>query len=118
MQITVLKSKIHQATITQSNLHYEGSITIDLQLIKKAGIYPYEKVLVANISQGTRLETYVIAGKSASGVIELNGAAARLGKVGDKVTIMAFTEKPPREAAKFKPKIIVLDKQNRIKKSS
>lgn len=118
MQITVLRSKIHQATITQSNLQYEGSITIDLQLIKKAGIYPYEKVLIANISQGTRFETYVIPGKSGSGAIGLNGAAARLGKVGDKVTIMAFAERAPKEAAKSKPKIIVLDKQNKIKKSS
>lgn len=118
MHITVLRSKIHQASITQSNLNYEGSITIDLQLIKKAGMYLYEKVLVANISRGTRFETYVIAGKSGSGTIGLNGAAARLGKVGDRVTIMAFTEKPPREAAKYRPKIIVVDRQNKIKKGT
>ena len=118
MQITVLKSKIHTATLTESNLKYEGSITIDLNLMKKAGIYAYEKVLVANISQGTRLETYAIPGKSDSGIIGLNGAAARLGKVGDMVTIMTFTEKPPREAAKSKPKMIILNKENKIKKSS
>lgn len=117
MQITILKSKIHHATVTKSSLKYEGSITIDPQFIKKTGMCPYEKVLVANISQGTRFETYVIAGKSGSGVICLNGAAARLGKIGDKLTIMSFAEAPPREAAKSKPKIIVLDKQNKIKKS-
>lgn len=118
MQVTVLKSKIHTATITESNLKYEGSITIDLNLMKKAGIYAYEKALVANISQGTRLETYVIAGKSDSGIIALNGAAARLGKVGDMVTIMTFAEKPAREAAKSNPRIITLNKQNKIKKNS
>lgn len=118
MLITVLKSKIHKANVTESNLEYEGSITIDLQLIKRAGLCQYEKVLIANISRGTRFETYVLPGKSGSGIIGLNGAAARLGKVDDMITIMSFTGKLPREAAKHKPKIIVLDKQNKIKKSS
>lgn len=118
MQITLLRAKIHRAVITQNSLDYEGSITIDLFLMKKVGFYPYEKVLIANISRGTRFETYVIPGKTGSGIIGLNGAAARLGGIGEKITIMAFTTKPPREAAKFKPKIIVLEKQNKIKKSS
>lgn len=116
MQITILKSKIHHATVTQSSLKYEGSITIDLHLMKKAGIIPYEKVLVANISRGTRFETYAIPGKLNSKVIGLNGATARLGKVGDLLTIMIFGLAAPREATKHKPKILLLDKSNRIKK--
>lgn len=117
MQITILKSKIHTATVSHCNLNYEGSITIDSQLMKKVGIIPYEKVLVSNISRGTRWETYAITGKPGSGIIRLNGAAARLGKVGDKVTIMAFTELLQRQAKRFKPKIIVLGGRNRIRKS-
>lgn len=116
MQITILKSKIHKATVTQCNLDYEGSITIDSLLMKKAGILLYEKVLVANISRGTRWETYAIAGNQGEGVIGLNGAAARLGKVGDLVTIMAFTELQEKRAKRFRPKIIVLGKKNKIRK--
>lgn len=118
MLYTILKSKIHQATITQSSLHYEGSITIDQNLMKKVQLITYEKVLVTNITRGTRLETYVITGKPGSKTIGLNGAAARLGKIGDRVTIMSFTQKNQKEATKNKPKIIVLDKNNHIKKSS
>lgn len=114
MQITILKSKIHRATITQCNLNYEGSITIDSELMKKTGLLPFEKVLVANISRGTRWETYAIPGKQ--GVIGLNGAAARLGKVGDIITIMAFTQIPQERVKKFNPKIIVLGKKNKPKK--
>lgn len=117
MQITILKSKIHRAAVTHCNLNYEGSITIDLQLMKKAGILQYEKVLVANISRGTRWETYAIGGKAGSGIIRLNGAAARLGKVGDKITIMTFTVLPQNRAKRFRPKVIVLGGKNRIRKS-
>lgn len=117
MQITILKSKIHKATVTQCNLDYEGSITIDSSLMKKVGILPYEKVLIANVSRGTRWETYTIKGKPGSGVIGLNGAAARLGKVGDLITIMAFTELPKKRARRFKPKVIVLGKKNKIRKT-
>jgi aspartate 1-decarboxylase len=116
LNITILKSKIHRATVTQASINYEGSITIDSALMKKTGILPYEKVLVTNINRGTRLETYAIKGKAGTGVIGLNGAAARLGKTGDKITIMSFTVLPQNKAAKFTPKIIVLDGQNRIKK--
>lgn len=116
--ITILKSKIHRAVITQSSLHYEGSITIDLDLMKKTQIIPYEKVLVTNINRGTRLETYAIPGKAGSKIIGLNGAAARLGKIGDRITIMAFALKKQKEAAKLKPKIVVLDKKNNIAKKS
>jgi len=118
MQITVLRAKIHKAIVTESNLHYEGSITIDEYLLKKSGIYPYEKVLVTNISRGTRFETYIIAGKSNSGTICLNGAAARLGKKSDIITIMAFTEKAAKEVIKHKPKVILLNKKNKIIKTS
>lgn len=117
MQITILKSKIHNASVTHCNLNYEGSITIDLQLMKKVGIIPYEKVLVSNISRGTRWETYAITGKPGSGIIRLNGAAARLGKVGDKITIMAFAVLPQQQAKRLKQKIIVLGGKNKIRKA-
>lgn len=117
MQISILKSKIHKATVTQSNVNYEGSITIDAQLMKKAGIVPYEKVLVSNMSRGTRLETYAISGKQGSGIIGLNGAAALLGKIGDKITIMTFANVPQAKARQIKPKIIVLGKKNKVLKN-
>jgi aspartate 1-decarboxylase len=119
MDITViiLKSKIHRATVTQASINYEGSITIDSGLMKKVGLLPYEKVLVSNITRGTRLETYAIVGEEGSGVIGLNGAAAKLGKKGDKVTIMSFTVLPEKKALQFTPKVIVLDEKNKIKKS-
>lgn len=117
MQVTILKSKIHNATVTQSNINYEGSITIDSRLMKKAGIFPYEKVLISNMSRGTRLETYVIIGKPASGIIGLNGAAALLGKIGDKITIMAFACVPKERARQIKPKIIILGKKNKVLKA-
>lgn len=117
MQITILKSKIHNAKVTQSNLNYEGSITIDLKLMKKVGFLPYEKVLVSNISRGTRFETYAIVGKPGSGVIGLNGAAARLGRIGDKLTIMSFTDVSQEMARRFKPKIIMLGEKNKILKT-
>ena len=117
MEVIVLKSKIHNATVTESSLKYEGSITIDLNFIKKAGLLPYEKVLVSNISRGTRLETYVITGKAGSRVIGLNGAAARLGFTGDRITIMAFTPLPLKKARDIKPKIIILGENNRIVKT-
>lgn len=116
MNITILKSKIHKASVTHCNLNYEGSISIDSQLMKITRIIPYEKVLVANISRGTRWETYAISAKPNSGIIRLNGAAARLGKVGDKITIMAFTSVPLTSARRFKPKIIVLGGRNKIQK--
>lgn len=118
MQITILKSKIHRATVTQADINYEGSITIDYQFMRKTGIYPYEKVLVSNMNRGTRCETYAIKGKPGSGIIGLNGAAAKLGKAGDKLTIMAFTNLHHTEAKKFKPKIILLGEGNKIRKIS
>jgi len=114
MLITVLKSKIHTATVTGAKLHYEGSITIDETLMKAAGIREFEKVLVANFTNGNRYETYTIKGKAGSGIIEVNGGGARYSCVGDTLTIFTFAQIKPSE--KLKPKIIILDKNNRIKK--
>jgi len=116
MQVTLLKSKIHRATVTDANLHYTGSITIDQDLMDAAGLVPYEKVLVANIDNGTRHETYTVAGERGSGVILTMGAAARLVNPGDHVIIMAFAELDPEEVAGHKPKVVIVDEQNHISK--
>ena len=113
MLITVLKSKIHRATITDANLNYVGSVTIDAELIRLADLTPWEKVLVANISNGERFETYVIEGKAGSGVIALNGAAARKGSVGDTVIILAFGHIEKEAAAEFKPSVVHVDNNNK-----
>ena len=113
MLISVCKSKIHRATITEANLDYEGSITIDADLMKAAGLIEYEKVQVANVSNGERLETYVITGASGSGVICLNGAAARKGNKGDIIIIIAYGQIYQEEAASFKPKIVKVDSENK-----
>jgi aspartate 1-decarboxylase len=115
--LTILKSKIHGAIVTQSNVDYRGSITIDEALMEASGILPYEKVLVADVTSGERVETYAIAGAQGSGVIGANGATAKVIKVGDKVLIMAFAQMTPVEAKKFKPKIIIVDGRNRISRS-
>jgi aspartate 1-decarboxylase len=115
MFITFCKSKIAQARITQAELYYEGSITIDETLIKAAGILPGEKVEVLNINNGQRLETYVIAGKAGSGQICLNGPAARLGYVGDRLIIVSYALLTPEEAQGQKTKAIHLDDANKIK---
>ena len=116
MLITVCKSKIHRATITESNLDYVGSITIDSDLIQAAGLIPYEKVQVANISNGERFETYVIEGASGSGTITLNGAAARKGTVGDLVIIIAYGLMDRAEATDYEPAIVHVDEANRPRK--
>jgi aspartate 1-decarboxylase len=116
MLIEVLKSKIGHATITQAELKYEGSITIDADILKAVDIIPGEKVHVLNESTGDRLETYVIAGNPASGVICLNGPAARHGFVGDRLIILSYSLLEAAEAKRFGPKIVYLDSKNRIKK--
>ena len=116
MFIEVLKSKIGHAVITQAELKYEGSITIDADILKAAGIIPGEKVHVLNESTGNRLETYVIAGNPASGVICLNGPAARQGFVGDRLIILSYVLLEAAQAKSFAPKIIYLDSRNKIKK--
>ena len=114
MQMTILKSKIHRAAVTGASLHYEGSMTIAEDLAEKVGLLPYEKILVSNMGNGERFETYVIYGKRGTSVIELNGAAALLGKTGDRVTIMNFGQYTPEEAATHRPKVIRLDEHNQI----
>lgn len=114
--IEVLKSKIGHARVTQAELHYEGSITIDSDLLKAVGMLPGEKVHVLNESTGSRLETYTIAGKPASGEVCLNGPAARHGYVGDRLIILSYALADEDEARRMKPKVIYLDEKNRIKK--
>jgi len=114
MELTVLKGKIHRATVTEADLHYVGSITIDQDLMDAAGLLSYEKVLVADIDNGNRLETYIIAGPRGSGIICLNGASARLVSVGDRVIIMAFCQLTPEEAASHKPTVVFVDDGNAI----
>ncbi|MCE0484439.1 MAG: aspartate 1-decarboxylase [Methylacidiphilales bacterium] len=111
---TLLKSKLHRATVTGASLHYEGSLTIAEDLAKKAGFFPYERILVGNINNGERFETYVIYGHAGSRVIELNGATAHLGQVGDRLTIMSFAQVPAELAAKHHPTIVRLDEKNNI----
>jgi aspartate 1-decarboxylase len=115
MLVYLLKSKIHRAHITGASLNYEGSLTIAEDLMEKAGFLPYERILCSNLANGARFETYVIKGKRGSGAIELNGAAAHLGKIGDRLTIMSFSEVSAAKARKWKPKVIVLGENNRIK---
>ena len=108
----ILRSKIYKATVTEANVNYEGSISIDEDLIEKVGFWPYERVLVASITSGVRLETYVIVGKKGSGVICMNGAAAKLIKEGEKIIIMGFELTDVR----IKPKSIIVDENNKFVK--
>ena len=114
MIVHLLKSKIHRAQVTGSSLNYEGSLTIDPALMEKVGLLPYERILCSDLANGNRWETYAIAGECGTGVIELNGAVAHLGKIGDRLTIMSFTEVELARAKKWKPRVIVLDAKNRI----
>lgn len=114
MLVEVLKGKIHRATVTDANLNYTGSITIDKELIDAAGIVPNEKVQVVNIDNGERLETYVIEGEAGSGVICLNGAAARKAQVGDKVIILAYAQMEETKVINHSPSCILVDEENRI----
>ncbi|TYB31684.1 MAG: aspartate 1-decarboxylase [Candidatus Mcinerneyibacterium aminivorans] len=116
MLVKLMKSKIHTATVTESNLDYEGSITIDAELIEKANFYVGEKVQVLNKNTGDRIETYIIEGKRNSGEICLNGPAARNGEVGDEVIIISYAFMPPEEAENFKPTVLLIDEKNKIKK--
>lgn len=113
MRISLLKSKIHRATVTEADLFYEGSLTVDADLMENAGMFEYEKVHVVNINNGHRLVTYLIKGKGGSGIICLNGAAARLGHKGDKIIIISYAEYDPEEAARHKPKIVLVDEKNK-----
>jgi aspartate 1-decarboxylase len=112
----MLKSKIHRAVVVQAELNYVGSITIDSSLMEAAGILEYEKVQIADVESGTRFETYVIAGEPGSGMICLNGAAARQVQVGDHVIIMAYADMTPEEAKDNKPQVVFVDEANQIKR--
>ncbi len=114
MRITVLKSKVHNATVTETKLDYEGSLVMDESLMKATNIREYEKVLVANSTNGNRYETYVMKGKADSGIVSANGAGARYSSVGDKITIFAFTEID--ESERTNPRIVLVDEKNRVKK--
>ena len=113
MTISVLKSKIHRAVITQAELDYVGSITIDEDLMEKAHISEYEHVHIVNVNSGSRIETYVIAGERGSGVICLNGAAARCGQKGDFIIIMSYADMTPEELPEHKPYVVFVDEQNK-----
>jgi len=117
-QITLLKCKIHSATVTGTDTRYEGSIVIDEDLMDEVGLFSFEKVLVANVNTGDRFETYAIPGARGSGEIQLNGATARLGQTGDRVIVFAFLSIPEAEARTYSPKIVLLDEQNRIIRKS
>ncbi len=114
MKLHMLKSKLHRATVTEANLNYVGSITIDRKLMEQANLLEYERVLVVNINNGSRLETYVMTGESGSGIICLNGAAARYVQVGDKVIIMAFCELDEQEAECHEPTVVFLKDDNSV----
>ena len=114
MQRTMCKGKIHRATVTQANLNYVGSITIDADLLEAADIYPYEMVQVVNVNNGSRLETYTIAGARGSGVICLNGAAARLAAEGDIVIIISYGQYNEEEIRSLEPRLVFVDADNHI----
>lgn len=114
MQRTILLSKIHNCTLTAANLNYVGSISIDETLLKAAGILPYEQVQVVNVANGERLVTYAIAAPAGSGAVELNGAAARLGMVGDRVIIMTYAQLSSEELENHSPTVVLVDSRNRL----
>ncbi len=117
MIYTMMHGKIHRATVTEANLNYVGSITIDEELLDAAGILPGEKVQIVNNNNGARLETYTIPGKRGSGVICLNGAAARCALEGDIVIIIAYAQMDEKEAKALEPKVVLVDKRNHIVKN-
>jgi aspartate 1-decarboxylase len=116
MTICLLKSKIHRAVVTGASVDYEGSLTIASDLAERVGLLPYEKILVGNMGNGERFETYVIYGAHGSGIIELNGATAHLGKIGDRLTIMSFAWIDDEAARRHKPSVILLDEKNAVKR--
>jgi len=115
MLVKILKSKLHRATVTDTKLHYPGSIAIDSALMEAAGILPYESILVADINNGNRLETYVVPAEANSGQVVILGAAAQLIQPKDIVIVLSFGFFTPDQAKEFKPKIVVLDENNKIK---
>ena len=116
MQIEMLKGKIHRATVTQAELNYVGSITVDTELLEKAGIQEYQRVEIVNVDNGERFATYTIAGERGSGIICLNGAAARCACVGDKIILMAYCQMTTEEAREHKPSVVFLGEGNKIER--
>ena len=114
MRRVMCKSKIHRAILTGADLHYEGSLTLDRDLMDAADILPFEKVSIVNINTGSRLETYVIEGRPGSGEVQLNGAAARLGAAGDHVIVISYAEYEDEELEGFEPTIVFVDEKNRM----
>lgn len=114
MFLKVLKSKLHQAVVTGSDLNYHGSLTIDPVLMEAAGLLPNEAIVVSNLATGLRAETYVLRGEPGSGSIELNGAMARLGAVGDRLIVMAFAYLQPSELAGHTARVVALDERNQV----
>lgn len=114
MNLTMLKGKIHRAVVKQAELHYVGSITVDTDLLEAAGILEYEMVQIVDIENGNRFETYTIAGEAGSGMICLNGAAARQVAVGDHIILMSYAQMTPEEAQEHKPKVVFVDEENQI----
>ena len=117
MRLTAFKSKIHRATVTEADLNYEGSITIDADLMDAADILPHEQVQILNVNNGERFDTYAIRGPRASGVICLNGPAARLAHVGDTVIILTYAEMEREELLRHVPTVVFVDEKNRIRRS-
>lgn len=114
MQVKVLKSKLHLATITRCDLNYHGSLTVDPDLMEAVGLLPYEAILVSNVATGARGETYAIPGVRGLGQVEMNGAMARLGAVGDRLIVMGFAWLEPSEVDGHRPQVVALDSRNRI----
>lgn len=114
MRLNMLKSKIHRAKVVQAELNYVGSITVDEDLLDASGILEYEKVTIVDIDNGARFETYTIAGERGTGMICLNGAAARCVQVGDKIIIMAYCDMDKEEAMEHKPTVVFVDEENKI----
>lgn len=113
MTVEMLKGKIHRATVVQAEIDYVGSITVDSDLLEASGIFEYEKVQVVDVNNGNRLETYTIAGEAGSGMICLNGAAARCVDIGDKVIIMSYAQMTPEEVKNHSPKVVFVDDDNK-----
>ena len=115
MLITMLKSKVHRATVTQAELDYAGSLTLDAELMEAANMMPFEKVQVLNLNNGARFETYLIVGEPGSGIVCLNGPAARQGLAGDIIIALTYAQMTPDEAKNHEPKIVHVDSRNRIR---
>ncbi len=118
MLLTLLKAKLHRATVTQADLHYEGSISIDRDLLEASGILPHERVDVLNVTNGARFTTYAIEAPRGSKVIGINGAAARLAQPGDTVIVVAYCQMPAEEARNYAPTVVLLGEGNAIKQAA